>query len=415
MGTENHLPFGCSNAAARQTERLRATARRQFVSDMKETPGTYRRRMFRARLWILIVLLVAAAFAVGVFAGAAGVCYINCAFPGAPVGVAVVALYNTDGSGRRSDAVRLLAAGPGGISETAVPRDSLFTLPGRRPEKLTDLFAHIGPLATTRLLAETYHIPLCRYVVLNQATLADAVDAVGGIPANLDAPIHFRDWQTHRPVYIPAGKQVLTGWQFVQAARQRGEGGDTGDRIPRQTRLVRALAKAITERLPSNPALLSRLSDRLSRIPTNMSARERALLLLRGCEGLSRTLDLRPPGTNENNRFRLDLDGAHELGNQLLDRSAGRSHRPGLVIRCSRPEQAETVRPDAVDAGFTVLSTPVVIPAPDASFIAAPHAVLAQSLRLADRLHRTDRVVAIPPGRRNYAVLTLGADWRQLK
>jgi anionic cell wall polymer biosynthesis LytR-Cps2A-Psr (LCP) family protein len=380
-----------------------------------ESEATLRRRSLSGRgsgiLLILTILL--AGFVLGATALVATQFFLDRAFSqtGMSTGTGAVVIFGVDDSGKRSDSVRILACGPGGLAQMPVPRDTLINLPGREPEKLTDLYGEFGPDGLCRLLSKQFGLKLTRYVVVRQDQLAKVVDtALAGVPFTLKEPIAFRDWRSHTLVSVPAGEgRVLHGAAFVAAARARGRGGDVGDRVPRQDALIRAALIRAVDRLRSNPARLSGMIAAARSFPSNLTDRERAFLAWRAGMGVAnrRLTTISPEGGPQGDRFVLDPDGALAAGWKLQDAVAGRKPRRALVIEVATPELAARARAAAEESHFTVLAIHIVPPRPGAGFVAAPRSrewmklanTLAKRLSLGGRVHRT------PP--RSYALLVL--------
>jgi hypothetical protein len=210
---------------------------------------------------------------------------------------------------------------------------------------------------------------------------------------------------------LRAGEQVLTGEGFVNAGRQRGTGGDTGDRLPKQRELLKALALRIAQQIRRRPAVfLPRLLASTKAFPNNLTGRERGLTALCVAESTvnRRLRSLEPPGHNAANRFRLDPAGALQVGWELLDIAAGRPTRRGVVIEAVTGESAAAARRDVEHAGFHVIAI-CVAPDNNVAYIAGPASrgwinqvrPLARRHGLDHRIHQSPRL--------NYVVLSLAS------
>jgi LCP family protein required for cell wall assembly len=378
----------------------------RMVSEWNTAPKPSFWPRLRRLGWLLLLLVV---FLAGFISCAAARFYIDRAFPQVPPGVALWVVYLLDASNQRADGIRIFSAGKT-VVEMAVPRDTLIRLPGRPPTRISSLYHELGPEGLTRLLADRFGIPLRRFVVVRQDALAHLVDQVEGVPFNLKAPVRFQDWTTHRQVSIPAGKRVLSGEQFVNAGRQRGSAGDSGDRLPRQRELIEALAFRIARQVRDKPAvIIPRLLAAPDTFPNNLSASERSLAALCGIQGaMNRRIEtIDPPGHNAANRFELDAAGARQAGWKLLDLAAGRPVRRGIVIEASTDALAASARKKVERVGFHVIDIRIT-PEKNCSFIAVPHsedwverAQPLQKIFHLDRIHQHPRL--------NYAVLSIAS------
>ncbi|MCA9778986.1 MAG: LCP family protein, partial [Candidatus Eremiobacteraeota bacterium] len=103
-------------------------------------------------------------------------------------------------------------------------------------------------------------IPIHHHVILKVSGAKEVVDALGGLPIDVEKNMDYDDNWGKLHIHLKKGPQVLDGEQAVGYSRFRmDEEGDRG-RIRRQQQVVRALGRKLRE-----PAMLSRL-DELARV-----------------------------------------------------------------------------------------------------------------------------------------------------
>ncbi len=101
-----------------------------------------------------------------------------------------------------------------------------------------------------RTLEVNFGVRVENYVVINMASMANAIDAIGGVPIYVYQTIDDRQRATLPPVpvngYFSAGNHWLTGVEAVRYARIRSIGGIFG-RHERQNELLVQLRKRLTD------------------------------------------------------------------------------------------------------------------------------------------------------------------------
>ena len=165
------------------------------------------------------------------------------------------------------------------IKLTSVMRDSLVYIDGYRPNKINSAYALGGPELAIKTLNTNFNLNIRDYATINFAGMADVIEAMGGIEAELtqaernDANTHIK-WmniETGTPrTYIPEfeGKTAtlhLNGIQAVAFARIRhvstvdGQSNDFG-RTDRQRYVLEQLFnKVTTMSLGEYPAVIKSL------------------------------------------------------------------------------------------------------------------------------------------------------------
>jgi LCP family protein required for cell wall assembly len=121
----------------------------------------------------------------------------------------------------------------------SVPRDLLVEVEPGVEDRINTAYTYGGVEQATAVVENLTGISVDRYAIVDFGGFEEAIDALGGVTLEVEEPI--RVGIEDRPVYIPAGRQELDGFEALAYARYRGTAcGDLG-RIKRQQRLVAAL------------------------------------------------------------------------------------------------------------------------------------------------------------------------------
>jgi LCP family protein required for cell wall assembly len=118
-----------------------------------------------------------------------------------------------------------------------------------------------GANALKAILGNLYGIQIPYYVMVNFAGFQRAVDALGGVTINVQIPVVDDDYPGIR-VYIPAGPQVMDGYDALIYARSRhGSAAGDFDRGRRQQRVLLSIHDEVNPMaiLANLPALVDTL------------------------------------------------------------------------------------------------------------------------------------------------------------
>lgn len=139
----------------------------------------------------------------------------------------------------------------------SVPRDTQVLIADDiGHDKINSAYTYGGIEQTRETVSNFLGIPIHHHVILKASGARDVIDALGGLPIDVEKDMDYDDNWGKLHIHLKKGPQVLNGEQAVGYARFRmDEEGDRG-RIRRQQQVVRALGKKLKE-----PALLSRLDD----------------------------------------------------------------------------------------------------------------------------------------------------------
>ncbi|WOP18721.1 LCP family protein [Raineyella sp. LH-20] len=156
-----------------------------------------------------------------------------------------------EGTGRTDTIMLLHVPLVGAPALVSIPRDSYVTIPGHGKNKINAAYAFGGPKLLAQTIEQNTGVRIDGYVGLGFDGFVSIIDALGGIPMCLDAPMKDKD--AH--VDLPAGCQTLGGAEALGYVRMRKADprGDIG-RIERQREMVGAtVSKAVSPMTVINP------------------------------------------------------------------------------------------------------------------------------------------------------------------
>lgn len=199
-----------------------------------------------------------------------------------------VALFGLDsrdgelGEGVRSDSMMIASINnkTKAVKVVSIYRDTLTQQEDGTYEKANYAYADGGPQEAIALLNRNFDLDIQKYISVNFNSLADIIDALGGIEIDLTPEEVF--WtngyctETSKVVgrktkeLTKPGKQVLDGIQAVSYARIRKTAGDDFKRTERQrTVLTKVVEKAKKASLPTLNKIIDKI---LPQVSTNLSA-----------------------------------------------------------------------------------------------------------------------------------------------
>ncbi|HEU4752609.1 MAG TPA: LCP family protein [Armatimonadota bacterium] len=145
------------------------------------------------------------------------------------------------------------------VSILSVPRDTRVELPSGKTAKINQAHADGGIPYTRETVEKFLGVPVDYHVVIKQEAIQKVVDALGGLPINVQGALHngergpmdYDDNWGNLHIHLKPGRQVLNGEQVVGYMRFRhDQEGDFG-RIRRQQQVIQALSQTV-----KNPAVL---------------------------------------------------------------------------------------------------------------------------------------------------------------
>lgn len=188
----------------------------------------------------------------------------------------------------RTDAIIVVTVNTenGDIKLTSVMRDSYLQIQDSENHDILDKITHAnvfgGPINTCRALNKSLDLNISEFVVLDWKTVADTVDALGGINMNVkeNEISDLNRWgpetakNTGRKSYTPiehAGKQKIDGVQAATYCRiRKNSGGDPG-----RTQRMRKVVISTINKITSNPKLVLNLAnDVFPSVTTNINTKQ---------------------------------------------------------------------------------------------------------------------------------------------
>lgn len=168
------------------------------------------------------------------------------------------------------------------IKMTSFMRDTWMNIPGKSPNRLNTVYQKGGKNLLFQVFRESFGIELHGYVLVDYSSLADVVDALGGVDIYVSAKIaeflnnsNYIEGEENRTL-IPGATQTLNGAQVVGYCRQRmiGNGVESNDFA--RTQRQRAVLNAIYEKFRNKSLveLLGVMEKVLPLVLTDMSSGE---------------------------------------------------------------------------------------------------------------------------------------------
>ncbi|GAA1627714.1 hypothetical protein GCM10009700_14290 [Brevibacterium sanguinis] len=175
--------------------------------------------------------------------------------------------YGKDDGAQRSDSMLLvhLSQDDSRISAVQIPRDTLVEAPqctGRASgtTMMINSALNAGPACSVQAAEELTGVPIQHFALVDFDGFASVIDAIGGLPVRLDAPMK----DTAADLDLPAGDQVLDGRQALAWARARHSIGDGSDisRLSHQQEVIAAIVDRVREQnLLTRPDRVLDLAD----------------------------------------------------------------------------------------------------------------------------------------------------------
>ncbi|CAN0449207.1 unnamed protein product, partial [Phaeothamnion confervicola] len=114
-------------------------------------------------------------------------------------------------------------------------------------EKSDAAYSFGGPKQAMETVEQMLGVPIHHYVVVKIKGAQKTLDALGGLPINVEKDMDYDDNWGHLHVHLKKGPQVLTGEQAVGYARFRHDEESDRGRIRRQQQVIRALVDRLKE------------------------------------------------------------------------------------------------------------------------------------------------------------------------
>lgn len=267
--------------------------------------------------------------------------------------------------GTRTDTIILLNVDPKtkSVNAISVPRDSKVYIPHDHGiQKINAAHAIGGIDLTKETLEETLGIKINHYIMVNDAAVEKAVDALGGVPIYVEKEMHYHDYSGNLHVNLHKGLNILDGRNAVGYLRFRKDGlGDIG-RTQRQQWFLRGLLEKLQspQAIPKIPELINTVT---TYVKTDLSLYEISQLA-----SLSKNIDMNkievatlPGAPNQKGSISywiLDPEKTQEVINRMIYRdkaSLDNNHIVGGIIYASKKaDQAEQMKAEMEELGITV-------------------------------------------------------------
>ena len=267
--------------------------------------------------------------------------------------------------GTRTDTIILLNVDPKtkSVNAISVPRDSKVYIPHDHGiQKINAAHAIGGIDLTKETLEETLGIKINHYIMVNDAAVEKAVNALGGVPIYVEKEMHYHDYSGNLHVNLHKGLNILDGRNAVGYLRFRKDGlGDIG-RTQRQQWFLRGLLEKLQspQAIPKIPELINTVT---TYVKTDLSLYEISQLA-----SLSKNIDMNkievatlPGAPNQKGSISywiLDPEKTQEVINRMIYRdkaSLDNNHIVGGIIYASKKaDQAEQMKAEMEELGITV-------------------------------------------------------------
>lgn len=144
----------------------------------------------------------------------------------------------------RSDTMILVSIGEEGQPlMISIPRDTRVEIPGYGYDKINHAYVYGGPELSVQVVSHLLKVPVDGYVIIDLDVFERAVNALGGVPINVEQRMYYKDPEQDLVIDLQPGQQRLSGDKAMQYVRYRADGlGDLG-RVERQQKFLKALAK----------------------------------------------------------------------------------------------------------------------------------------------------------------------------
>lgn len=175
------------------------------------------------------------------------------------------------GETERSDTIMVAKLEADGVKLVSIPRDLRVTFPDGTTHKINAAYGRGGVELVREIVSDRLDIPLHWYVVADYQGFTDVIDALGGVPIDVEQAMQYEDTEQGLVIDIPAGEQTLGGQQALNYWRYRdaATGQDLG-RIERQHKFLDALTQQVST-IENLEQIRSLLQIALENVRTNIA------------------------------------------------------------------------------------------------------------------------------------------------
>lgn len=149
-------------------------------------------------------------------------------------------------AGSRSDTAMVVRVDPtnGVVTMISIPRDTKINIPGYGPNKFNAAYSFEGAAGAIEAAEDLLDVEITHYAEVDFSSLAELVDAVGGVDIYVEEPINDPNLPGY---YIEAGDQHLNGENALAYARTRQYADGDFTRTAHQRELVMAIVREVLE------------------------------------------------------------------------------------------------------------------------------------------------------------------------
>ncbi|MFA6989968.1 MAG: LCP family protein [Candidatus Gastranaerophilaceae bacterium] len=250
---------------------------------------------------------------------------------------------NTDPfRGTRTDTIMLINIDH--FSNTAnivsIPRDSkVYIADNHGVDKINAAHSFGGPELTIKTIEEMFGIKINHYVVVNTDGIKEIVDAVGGVPVNVEKRMHYTDRAGGLYVNLQSGYQVLDSKHAEQYLRFRHDAISDIGRMERQ----RLFMKGLVSKLQS-PVIIPKLPQ-IIEVASKYVKTDMNILELSKYAALSKQIDIgesqiatlpgHPSHSLSISYWILEPDKVQDIIDKLIFREEFANPQPGEPVSVS--------------------------------------------------------------------------------
>ncbi len=267
--------------------------------------------------------------------------------------------------GTRSDTMILVNIDPKDktINAITIPRDCKVILPGKYGvQKINSAHALGGIDLVKKTITEMLGVKIDKYIVVNDESVRQVVDAIGGVPIYVEKSMYYNDYAGKLFINLSKGDTVLNGNDAVGYLRYRKDGlGDIG-RTHRQQWFLKYFLKKLKS--PSTIPKLPEIVNVLHKyVKTDMSVFELTQIAnyLRGIDETHIEIALLPGAPNQKGYISywiIDPVKTQEVINRMIYRDkveANYSHlTAGIMFETKRREEAKVIKTALEELGYNV-------------------------------------------------------------
>lgn len=203
------------------------------------------------------------------------------------------------------------------VALLSIPRDTRVSIPGHGMDKVNSASVYGGPELAAKTVSQLLGTQIKYYVLVNFSGFKDIVDALGGVPYDVEQNMYHWDENKELVINLKKGMQRLDGDKALQYVRYREYPMGDIDRTQYQQKFLVALGKEMLQ--PSTIPKLPRLATEINRyVKTNLSVTDLVKLAsasknLENGNFVSQTLPGRPIEINGGSYWGVDPAEARQM------------------------------------------------------------------------------------------------------